>query len=357
MTKRILLAFFLIFTFYGLQSCRLSNSEPQFIPKIRYQFPEPGMPPKEPLPWAHLELKGRLLLIEYTQNGNRLLEVNLESGMTKLLFQSPERSWFTAFDVSPDSAQAVLAYAPPPIEGQIQFGYTDLYLLPLDGVNQPHSLLTRVQEDESFFNPVWAPDGKHIYYAHLYRSDPNSPLYKYRIEKLSLEGNMEVVIHNALWPSLSPDGSKLAYLTYDLGISYYELFISDMVNDARRPVFQQGTFPTIDAHMFAPDGKEIYFIAANPETFSVSPGQAKLFSVGSASAHNVPSDWYRVSLDGGEPQRLTYINDIGLSGAFSSNGNHFAFIGQKGLFVMDPDGGNLTAMADIAATGSLNWIP
>ena len=69
------------------------------------------------------------------------------------------------------------------------------------------------------------------------------------------------------------------------------------------------------------------------------------------------SDWWRIPVAGGPPQRLTHIFDTGLYGAFSPDGAHIAFIALTGLYVMNPDGSALTQMLNVANVGTVDWIP
>ena len=112
-------------------------------------------------------LTGRLVMIRFGSDGNRLIELNLETGVIKTLFQAPPNSWLSEAAVSPDNRQILLTYAPPPTTDKPQFGYADLYMLPYDGTSEPQPFITRNNPDESFFFPAWAPDGQSIYLTHL----------------------------------------------------------------------------------------------------------------------------------------------------------------------------------------------
>ena len=60
---------------------------------------------------------------------------------------------------------------------------------------------------------------------------------------------------------------------------------------------------------------------------------------------------------GGEPERLTMINEIGMYGAFSPNGRIFAFSSTTGIYQMNPDGTELSKLLEIPAADSLSWVP
>jgi Tol biopolymer transport system component len=83
----------------------------------------------------------------------------------------------------------------------------------------------------------------------------------------------------------------------------------------------------------------------------------KIFGIEVASAHSVPSDWYRAPPSGGTPQRLTYLEDVNLNGDLSPNGSQFAFTTASGLYVMNIDGSNLIQLTKDVMTGTVNWLP
>lgn len=321
-----------------------------------YRLPEPGAPADSPPPWSDLNLQGRLILIRHNPEGNRLIEVDLSTGDIKLLFQAPERSLLADPDVSPDGRRIVLAYSLPPVDNEIQLGYTQLFVMPSDGSSPPELFLAGTYADEAFYNPVWSPDGQHVYYTHLYRREGDKAATHYRIERAYLSGESEVVVEGAIWPSISPDGSQLAYLTLDPQTSVNELYMADLVRGPGAPVITADNVPTVDAHLFSPDGSEIYFSAANTDTSGASWFE-KIDGVQVAYAHNVPSDWYRVAVQDGEVERLTRIGGTGLVGDFSPDGNYFAFYSEGGLFLMKPDGSEIRAMANAVLVGSMIWLP
>ncbi|MBI3242772.1 MAG: PD40 domain-containing protein [Chloroflexi bacterium] len=310
--------------------------------------------------WAGLNLSGQLL---FTQGVSGVERVNLATGARVTLFKPPENAWLTAAAVSPDASQIVLAYAPPPPEGQIQFGYTSLYLMPADASATPAPMLERTDPQESYFTPSWSPDGKYIYYAHFIPLKGESGnTFRYTVERLALGGSPEVLVDNAIWPRLSPDGSKLAYLSFDLQTFNNDLYVAEADGQNARPVIPPGTFQAVDAHLWMPDGEAILFSAVGEgPAYQSTPAPAlswldRLLGVEAASAHNVPSDWWRVSLDATALTRLTKIYDTGMYGSFAPDGSRLAFIAASGVYVMNPDGSGLTPMIPVETLGTLEWI-
>ncbi len=154
-------------------------------------------------------------------------------------------------------------------------------------------------------------------------------------------GQPQKLIDSAFWPRLSPDGSKLAYVSFVPSTNSNDVYIA-------RPRWQPcqtrhagRRLPAVDAPVFSPDGKTIVFSAVGEPQLPSLSWLDQLLGVQIAEAHNVPSDWWRVSVDGGKPERLTQVNGTGMYADFAPDGQHIAFTSITGLFVMRPDGSNL----------------
>jgi Tol biopolymer transport system component len=309
-----------------------------------------------PPQWAELGLTGDLYYTAFIQEQQNLLRLNLETGQQTTVFDPPENAWLSDSAVSPDGRQVVLAYGPPPVEGQVQFGFTDLYLMPSDGSSAPTPLVERAEASETYFNVSW-PLPDYIYYAHFAPNvdDLGSILYISQVERLHIpSGETEVLVPAAAWPRLSSDGTKMAYVTDD-----NEFTISDP--DGSNPsVIELPTtrFPAVDAPLFSPDGESVYFSAVAPEVQPVFSFWDWLMGVKVAVAHNVPSDWWLTPVDGNsQPVQITNIFEIGMYGDFGPSGDYLGFITSTGVQVMNPDGTGIFRLKEIAATGTVSWVP
>jgi Tol biopolymer transport system component len=318
------------------------------------------LPGKEPngksSTWVSLGLSGHLVLIPYDPEGLILTEMDLTNGNTRTLYKPPQDAWLAGAAISPDSKQIALAYSPPTTGNQVQMGYTDLYLMPYDGTSSPQPLQQRKTQEESFFNPTWAPDGKTIYYSHFFLSEPKGPTYKYEIERLTPGGKPEVILENALWPRLSADGTKMSYLSADPLTGANDLYFAGSNGSKPIPLLQHDAFPAVDAHLFYPDGDTVLFSAVDPPKTRSSGWLERIFGIGTVSAHNIPSDWFTVSVTTRQMQRLTNLYDTGMYPVLSPDGKRIAFISSNGLFVMDTDGKNLLTLNHITYFGTLEWV-
>lgn len=313
-------------------------------------------PSATPLPWAEYSVSGQLL---YTQGAQGIYSLDLANGEQSPLFAPPENAWLTAATLSPDGGTLALAYAPPPPDGQIQFGYTGLYILKAGSDQPPVELISRSNDQEAYFSPAWSPDGNYIYFAHFIPVKSESGnTFEYSVGRIAYpDGEPETLVSDAIWPRLSPDGATLAYLSFDTQTFANYLYLANPDGTDPRPLFPPETFPSVDAHFFSPDGSQVYFSAIGQSPSPALSWFNWLSGVRVASAHNVPSDWWRVPAEGGMPERLTKIFETGLYGSFSADGEHIAFIGAGGLYLMNADGDNLRPIYPVSTLGTLEWIP
>jgi Tol biopolymer transport system component len=347
----------------SLVACSIEVSEvAPSATTVSTQMPAPYAPTRPPPPWSSLGLTGRLI---YTSAAEGIWQLDLATGDSAALFRPPDpnSSWVNSAAASPDGGLIVFAYAPPPQPGEIQFGYTDLYVMPGDGAAAPTPLLERPDPRESYFNPLWSPDGRFVYFAHLDRVDDGGAnfIFQYNVERLSYpDGEPEIVAANAYWPRLAEDGSRLAYISVAPDTFENQLVVADADGQNARPFLELANFPAVDAPLFTPDASAILFSAVSRSAPARAPEPSWLdwaLGVGTASAHNVPSDWWRLPVGGGTPEQLTQIFGTGLYGDFAPDGRHLAFMSLSGLTVMTPDGQTLTQIHSRGAYGTVDWIP
>jgi len=317
-----------------------------------------------PIPpqWANLNLTGRLI---FNQPKFGLSQLDLVTGALTTIFPLPEDGWMTGAALAPDGQAWVMAYAPPPPSDQVQLGYTDLYLLPLGGT-EPKIVLARSDPQESFFSPLWSAQGDYIYFAHFkpLRAENGTPPpvpYLYTIERMAYPGGMlEVLVTNAFWPALSPDGTKLAFVGSDPETFLNDLYIANADGTDLTKIVPPDSFEAVDAPFFSPDGSAIVFSAVGegPQALRLIDQLLGVSTVFAAPAeHSVPSDWWSVPVTGGQPTRLTRIYDTSLFGDYAPDGEHIAFISATGIYVMSPEGGNVYPLSGLLAFGSVEWVP
>lgn len=315
----------------------------------------PAEPTLEPPAWASFQLTGKLVFISFTpSNEQAIMRLDLVTGEIETLFVAEENSILNDATVSPDGSQIVFAYAPPPEGGEVQLGFADLFIMPSDGSAEPTVLTERIDPSETYFNISWPLDD-FLYFAHFSPEigDLGEKKFASRVERMSYpEGELEVLAEEASWPRLSHDGTQMAYVT-DAG----EFVLSNIDGTEPTPIFDVELFSAVDSPLFSVDGEWLYFSAVPPENSQLSFWDW-LLGVKVASAHAVPSDWWRIRLDGsGEMEQLTNIFEIGLFGDVIGEDEYIVFITTNGVQIMNPDGTGVFRLIGVPATGTIAWIP
>jgi Tol biopolymer transport system component len=140
------------------------------------------------------------------------------------------------------------------------------------------------------------------------------------------------------------------------------LMIADAGGGNAQEVVLSGSYiPDIkDAPIFSRDGDSILFSAAVPAQSRKPNWFENLTGIRIARANgSVPSDWWSVPIHGGELIRLTRIQASSLYASFSPDKKHIVSFSGSGIFVMNPDGSELTVLVpnpDLF-TGTVQWIP
>jgi Tol biopolymer transport system component len=319
-----------------------------------------------PITWADLQLTGKLVYISATEGSNDPILginiLNLVSGEIDQIFTGPDISWIYYMSVSPDNRQLIMAYSSPP-QNHDPISQ-ELYTLPLDGSQPPQLFVAPPTQYDQYIQAEWSPDGKYIYYVH--NNNQNQPIGQYypiyEIYRMAYpNGQPEKIADQAFWPRLSEDGSRLVYISMDPTTGTNSIFMAnaDGSNAQRINITGDWIPDIIDAPIFSPDGESIIFSALSPQQSSAPSWFDKLMGVQIAEAHSIPSDWFSVPLAGGDATRLTNLRTISLYASIAPDKRYIASYSGNGLFVMKPDGTDLTMLIpDMGGVpGMVSWIP
>ena len=296
---------------------------------------------------------GNLLFMQTTPGQQNLVQYNLETEEIETLFATESNAWLSYADSAPDGSQFVLSYSPAPPEGEVQYGFTQLYLL-VNGEDEPRLLIEPTKPDDIYFYPDWADNGRFITYSHVVQGE-NSQDFTTTLERYELDtGEITILAENGIWARLSPDSSKIAYVFVEPNSLIRRLVIADATGGNEIVVVDENDFVDIDAPFFTPNNEWLYFSAVEHAQTSF---WEQLMGVQVALAHNVPSDWWRVSTSGGDLERITTISEIGIAGTVLPNEQEIAFVSQTGLFTLGLDGSDLEKRLETMAGGFAVWIP
>ncbi|HUF38814.1 MAG TPA: DPP IV N-terminal domain-containing protein [Anaerolineales bacterium] len=308
--------------------------------------------------WESLGLDGSVVFLSFSEIGQSVVVFDFETGHFAPVFVAPENTWVLSASLNPEHSDLLLSYAPVPPEGQTQYGYTDLYRLDPDGSLTP--LLERVEEIEAFFSAFYSNSGREVYYSWFVGDDTVDFGFRYHIGRLdAASGEAAIVVEDGFWQAVSADDERLAYVTLNPSAGFddpAELRVVPSTGGDHLTVLDPESFPTIDAPIFSPDGRYLYFSAVSEAPPPLS-WLDRLFGVIPASAHNVPSDWWRADLETGEASQVSQLFDQGMYGDFSPDGDRLAFISATGLWIMNLDGSGLVqVLASQAFYGNLEWV-
>lgn len=326
---------------------------------------ETAPPTASNLPWSNLQLSGRLLYTAISKDGDaigqELQVLDLATGETKTIFTTTSNAWIYYVAVSPDGKQVIMSYVPPSQTGSE--AETSLYVMPLDGTTPPQILFTPPTPADRYIQVEWSPDGNYIYYVH-YNHDktPNQFYQTYHIFRMVYpDGQPEKILEQAFWPRISPDSSKIVYVSLDPATGINELFLANADGSDPQQIALSGLSvqEIIDAPIFSPDAESILFsVPTSAESYQPNWFD-KLTGVIIAKAHTVPSDWWSVPITGGSALQLTQIQATGLFADIAPDQKYYASASQNGVFVMSPDGSDLTYLISPPGgiTGTVRWIP
>jgi len=205
--------------------------------------------------------------------------------------------------------------------------------------------------------------GTHIYYTHQERADGPSEIWQ-----MDPDGkNAKPITHSGVLtkePAVSPDGSKIAFINNKLDKWAIFVFSVDPVRDLRfyNPNARMNTQPS-----FTPDGKQLVFSStfgtdhccrifiANLDGSGVRPISSPGFidaepkvnpktgaDIVFASGRSGPEQLYKMSIDGGNLERLTDGTGEASNPSWNPDGVHIAFSWTRGyaagkwnVFIMD----------------------
>ncbi len=321
-----------------------------------------------PVTWAHLNLTGKLVYSAGAVDGNnnyivRILALDLATGVITGIYTAPLNAWIYYVTVSPDGRQLIMSYSPPP--GENPDVAQALYTMPLNGSEPPQLLFMPPTAEDQYIQAEWSPDGKYVYYTHVnYRipDDPNrvSPLYQ--IFRMAYpNGQPESIAEGAYWPRLSPDSSRLVYISADPLSVENQLMIADPDGGNAQEVVMSGARvpDKKDAPIFSPDRRSILF-SGEVAGESYQPNWFEnLTGVQIARASGEPSDWWSVPASGGDITQLTNIRHSGLYASISPDNKYIVSSSKDNIFVMKPDGSELTILISElhGFSGTITWIP
>lgn len=270
-----------------------------------------------------------------------LNRIDVLTGERTPLWEMPADAW--VHQVAPINANAVgLSYSPVPLEGEQPYQRAGIYALLWEG--ESASLLPILESQQvglSFYTPVWTADGRYIFYARYLTMGATVAVTLMRYEVAT--GEQIEIAQDGVWPHVSTVGERLTYITVDPETQERGVVVSDWDGENVVEVVASGRYFDVDSPRFSADNQYIYFAASVPAV--TTSWLDRLFGVKTAHAHegiNVPVEWLRVPIAGGEHLQLSAENQRIIFGDFSATGDTLYFTTTEGLFSMPAQGGSFT---------------
>jgi Tol biopolymer transport system component len=197
------------------------------------------------------------------------------------------------------------------------------------------------KEEIVYFYPRPAQDGRLL----VTRIDALQTLSETaRLEWVDVQGGGErtTIVRDARDGDVSRDGSQIAFVRYEVASMRSSLWVADAEGKNERRLVAPGTFVTIQAPRFSPDGEWLAFSvhgAPQEDLPHVSRDCAVplwLFCFAqTASAHSAPGAVWRVNLTNGKFQQLTDIYDDSPVSAWGSSDTQLAIHDFTGIRLID----------------------
>jgi TolB protein len=300
---------------------------------------------------------------------------------------------------SPDGKKIVYVYAPPlPATsgpgGLPPLPTADLYVMNADG-SDAKPLRRSDGPGLAYETPAWSPDGLALFvtYTEVLVTGAVVRDAKVEVARVALAGGPhQTLIPDAMVPTISPDGRRLACLaSRPYGEAGQTLLVAAADGTGVRAL-RPSRLDGFAAPRFSPDGTLIAFARNAPPTTSGSPASPASppapsprpatpgpFSPPRASssptdaspgmvaralarlgwrparAHGLPMDIHVCGVEGDDFRRLTDLGEDDPVPSWSPDGRRIAFSAGGGLYVMNADGSDLTRISPAGGQGGLDW--
>jgi Tol biopolymer transport system component len=215
----------------------------------------------------------------------------------------------------------------------------------------------------SLGQPTWQPDGSAIYFIHTGSSQGSTSRSTQIQRQVLATGEHQVVVEDAVWPAVSPDGRLLAFVQPARGASS-AVWVLNLATGERRKL-GDSRFLGVASPSFSPDGQTIAFGGATPPGTSRAPGSlaegalARLdrWLAPRAFADGPPYGLWLAQADGTGLRRVSQATYDSPIVRWLGDGKRILVYEGNGLHLVDVGRGLDAVIQTQGSHGGLDWLP
>lgn len=266
-------------------------------------------------------------------------------------FSVPSGGFAYSLDVEPDGA-LLLAYTSPATDGGAGYDRSAIVRVTADGTVE--HVACRDAAGVWCFYPLAVPGSERTWFVAEGLDIPSGSEHAL-VYVDRADGPIVEVQPLGTEPAIAPDGARIAWIATEplSGLRRLELGDADGVRD--RTLVEPGVVSDVSTPFFSADGAFVYFVA--PSQLAVSALDLVLPRAHAHGDHDVPSDWWRVPVEGGEPEQVTNLQTVFHAGRSHPDGRWFAAACREGVLLVDASTGAATTLLEDRTIRALGWVP